>query len=436
MTIGGKVNFIRTALRPSTPDDAKRLGEFCDKKKIFPLDEELGLDRLPFKISISAMLEIAYWVQLIPSYDGAKKAMQRNTMINVNEDTMRSVANHIGSLVFEAEKANAKAAWDMFETGRLNFPKEKRNYDLYLEVDGAMIHTRKPRNGNNPEIELVEGEHKSLWMENKLGMAFSSDDFEWWPDKNGGKQHRIGKREYISILGGVEEFKKHFLALALQNGYGTYKRTILISDGATWIRNMKEELFPDAYQILDFYHLRENITTFAKDIFDFDESKYKPWVRLMCNKFKESKYMDVLDEIKMFKQRVLNKSKLNIIKYIENNIKNIDYATYKANGWFIGSGAIESGNKTVVQRRLKQAGMRWNVESGQYILSLMAKAKSGRWETDVVNLVRNKYGSDGAFALLGPPLCKKPDYNVIDQRIQILKEIMTRVYYNTGRRFQ
>jgi hypothetical protein len=69
--------------------------------------------------------------------------------------------------------------------------------------------------------------------------------------------------------------------------------------------------------------------------------------------------------------------------YITNNIKNIDYAAYEQKGYFIGSGAIESGNKIVLQQRLKQAGMRWNVETAQNLLTLKAKAESGLWHTDV-----------------------------------------------------
>lgn len=55
------------------------------------------------------------------------------------------------------------------------------------------------------------------------------------------------------------------------------KNTVIISDGATWIRNMKEEHFPDAQQILDLYHLKANTAEFAKFIFNEDEKKYFPW---------------------------------------------------------------------------------------------------------------------------------------------------------------
>jgi hypothetical protein len=56
--------------------------------------------------------------------------------------------------------------------------------------------------------------------------------------------------------------------------------------------------------------------------------------------------------------------------YIKNNKARINYPLYKSLGYYIGSGLIESGNKSVVQQRYKQAGMRWSVQGVQYVLSL------------------------------------------------------------------
>ena len=61
---------------------------------------------------------------------------------------------------------------------------------------------------------------------------------------------------------------------------------------------------------------------------------------------------------------------------------------YKAKGYFCGSGAIESGNKIVLQKRLKQAGMRWEPQTAQYLLTLKTKYESGRWERDVVDFIK------------------------------------------------
>jgi hypothetical protein len=415
----GQFTILRTALIPSTKNDKIKLANSVDKKMIFPLDEAFGIDKLPYKISVAAMLEIVHWVQAIHSYDQASKEIKRNTAINLNEDTIRSVANTIGALVFRRDIARTEESWTLFNSGRLIFPQKKKDYDFYIETDGAMIHTRKPNEHKHSiageKQDTTENsdspEHKSKWMENKLGMVFSSDNFYLWKDRNGKLQRKIGKREYISLIGPAEIFKKHLLATALRNGYGQYKQTILLSDGATWIRLMKEELFPDAQQILDYYHLAENVTNFAKNIFSLDETKYKPWAQIICKMLRKSKYNIVLKELNLLNKNVLSKSKFDLSQYILNNIKNIDYATYEERGWYIGSGAIESANRTVLQYRLKQAGMRWNQETGQNIVTLMSKAKSNLWETDVIEPTRERYEIDGAKGILGYTL--RPVYQKI-----------------------
>ena len=53
---------------------------------------------------------------------------------------------------------------------------------------------------------------------------------------------------------------------------------------------------------------------------------------------------------------------------------------YELKGYSVGSGAIESGNKSVIQQRMKQAGMRWSISGGQCISSLRAKYLSNQWD--------------------------------------------------------
>jgi hypothetical protein len=224
-------------------------------------------------------------------------------------------------------------------------------------------------------------ESGSSWRENKLGVIFSSDNIHAWTNHRGEKQRQILKREYVAYIGGASEFKKHLLACALKNGYGAYEKTVIISDGATWIRNMREELFPDAQQILDYYHLCENVNTFAKHIFGPEPSQYAKWAEETCALLKASKYQKVLSDLKKRKKPHL--CPIDLYGYIQNNAENIDYAHYIKEGLFIGSGAVESGNKSVLQQRLKQAGMRWNTQSAQCLLSLRAKYKSKLWRQEV-----------------------------------------------------
>ncbi len=144
---------------------------------------------------------------------------------------------------------------------------------------------------------------------------------------------------------------------------------MLLSDGAAWIRNLKEELFPDAQQILDFSHLCENTHAFAEFLYKTDECRAKIWAKEICDQLEDGKYEDILKALAAYKDIAVPAGMVNLYNYISSNKASIDYPAYKKRGYFIGIGAIESGNKTVLQPRLKQAGMRWNPITAQYMLS-------------------------------------------------------------------
>jgi hypothetical protein len=363
------VSFSRYHLRPHDKESKERLMEFTGQKSIIPLDCSLGIAGLPFKITPNAMLRIAYWAQNQLSYERAEEAIYEIMGIKVNDDTIRAVTDFVGKVIFENDCRKADGSMNMLNSGSLRFPKD-RDGVLYIQTDGAALNTRK------------QDENGSTWRENKLGEVFSTKNVRYWTDNNGNRQHKILEKEYISYIGSASEFRKHLFALALRNGYGHYKETVILSDGATWIRNMAEELFPDAQQVLDYYHLCENVNTFAKHLFKMDESKYRPWAKEICGKLKKGEYQRVLNELRPL-QRTPDNSPVNLFGYITNNVNNIDYAAYEKKGYFIGSGAIESGNKIILQDRLKRAGMRWNVETAQALLTLKSKVESRLWGNDV-----------------------------------------------------
>ena len=241
------------------------------------------------------------------------------------------------------------------------------------ETDGSAVNTR------------TQDENGSTWRENKLAIFFSTDNSYQWKNKKGELCRRIEKKEYVSYIGSVSEFKKHVMAGAVRNGYGEYDNVVLLSDGVEWISNMKEKLFGgDAIQILDFFHSSENVYSFGKAKFKMNESKYVPWAEGICKKLKEGKWKEVL---KALNPDETYKNTVNLFHYIDTNKNHIDYPQYLQKGFFIGSGAIESSNKIVVQRRLKQAGMRWGVSTAQYLVTLVAKWESELWEADVVKSI-------------------------------------------------
>jgi hypothetical protein len=369
ITAYGPISFSRYHLKPQTRESKEKLLELTGLKSVVPLDCHLGIAGLPFKITPYAMLRIAFWAQNQLSYQRAEEAIYEIMKIKINDDTIRAVTDFVGKVIFERDCRKANESICKLNSGSLNFPNDREGI-LYIQTDGAALNTRS------------QDENGSTWRENKLGEVFSSKNIRYWNDHKGKRQHQILEKEYISYIGSASEFKKHLFALALRNGYGHYKETVIISDGATWIRNMAEELFPDAQHILDYFHLCENVNTFAKHLFNMDEQRYRPWAKGICDKLKKGSFQNVLGELETV-ERVPNGSPVNLFGYITNNINNIDYATYEKKGYFIGSGAIESGNKLILQDRLKRAGMRWNPKTAQSLLTLKSKVESKLWMNDV-----------------------------------------------------
>lgn len=341
-------------------------------KSVSPLDDALGISRLPFKMSPALMLRCAYWSQNQCSYQAAEDVMWDTYNVKINDDTLRHVTNHIGRIIFEEDCRRTDELFRKLDSGHLDFRYHKKGI-LYIEADGAALNTR------------YRDDEGSTWRENKLGVVYSSDNIHYWTNKKGAREHRIEKREYVSYVGAAAEFSRHLYRCAVENGYGAYKETVILSDGAAWIANMAETLFPDAQHILDLFHLKENVYDFGRNKFGMDESRYVPWAERISDLLEDGKSDKVLEELDPDEKYA---NCVNLHHYISEHKGHINYPEYKAKGYFCGSGAVESGNKVVLQKRLKQAGMRWEPRTAQYLLTLKAKYESGRWERDVVAFIK------------------------------------------------
>ena len=165
-------------------------------KSTAPLDSYLGVAGLPFKITPSAMVKIAYWAQNQSSYQRAEDAISEAMHINVNDDTVRQVTNYVGGVVFQNDCKRAEEAYSTLDSGKLEFSNDRKGI-LYIEADGAALNTR------------IMGEDGSTWRENKLGEVFSTDNIHFWNNTKGERQHQITRKEYVSYIGSITEFKKH-----------------------------------------------------------------------------------------------------------------------------------------------------------------------------------------------------------------------------------
>ena len=64
--------------------------------------------------------------------------------------------------------------------------------------------------------------------------------------------------------------------------------------------------------------------------------------------------------------------------YFERNIPRMQYGSFRAAGYFIGSGVVEAGCKTVIGARCKQSGMFWSLPGAENVLALRCIHSSRR----------------------------------------------------------
>lgn len=330
-------------------------------KLIVPLDEYLGIDKMPFKVSIRAMIEIAFWGQNQPSFKRASEIIRRVHNIEISPNNVRKITEFIGQIVYKYNYEKAKKIWE--NRAKLNVNTVKDKGILYIEADGAAVNTR------------IEDKDGSTWKENKLGIFFSDRDI--YKRKN--KANIINHKEFVSFVGNVDTFRMLLFAKAVELEYWRYEKIIFISDGATWLRNMITELFPEAIQILDKFHLIENIYQYGNYVLNENKKKVENFKEKIIGYCYSNEYSLIQKELKKYEKIDIPANICNLPTYIENNKDKINYSTYEHNNWFVGSGAIESSNKTIVQLRLKQAGMRWSVDGANYMLILRCFCESDHW---------------------------------------------------------
>ena len=366
LTRGGILEYKRKILVPKDKSSLQKLCCLESKKTVVPLDIYLGIDSLPFKMTPRLMLDVAHLSIQLRSYKQAEKICQEKLNLDISDDIIRDVTDFIGLLVY---KYDWRIANNVIKDTKHKFDDDEKKEYLLIEMDGSFIHIRSD-------------DGKSLkWREVKTALVASSKNFKRIMNKEGEYEIRLGEREYTCFLGSVHEFKKYLLALCKKHNYELYNKIVIITDGASWIKSIKNEYFPKGIQILDFFHLSENTFNFLKYIYkdnlQLAQNLWKEW----CEFYKNSQVEKVLALTEKYKGKKFGDGIVNLYEYLLSNIDIVDYKSFIANGFFIGSGSIESANKWVVQGRIKNPGMSWKEQSSQHLLSLLAKYYSNLWNS-------------------------------------------------------
>ena len=323
-------------------------------------DEQLGL---PGDGWFRSVQELSSALGVGSEFGNANRLLHRWSGVKVSEKTLANHVEAYGSALVKAEADVAVEAVcpirSSLSTAAIAPPKRPV---FYIGADG--IHTPM-RTGGTSEAKVGV----MFWDADHLRVA---------------KTRAIVKaREYVATLEGVEGFREQLNHCYLATVEDKPHQVVFLGDGAAWLWLMASLLFPDAIQILDFFHVSEYLWEVARSAFGGQAETQKSWVETQQSALKQSQWPAVVKAAQRLPPTSdeLSQTVERLVGYLTNNQNRIDYRNYLNHNLMIGSGIVESSNRRIVTMRLKQSGMFWSKQGAEAVMSLRAcyLSSSQRW---------------------------------------------------------
>lgn len=346
---------------------------YCEKcrESYYPMDETLQLgDRRKQSDIQEAIVKLTKEVP----YETACELLEELTGIKVSTETAHEMTQEVaqGLTVLDVSPSREEILKKIEEAAA---DKTWRPI-LALAIDGAETPTRpesaRGKGKGRKKARAKRARWQGEWKEAKgfrfyLVLKDSIEHLISW--------HQIG--DYEQVYNALKEIKQAGLIPEDK------VRLCILADGAHWIWDrIKEELFPNAKEILDYYHCSEYIYRVANSQYLDRPDLALEWVeatmiRLFCGE--ASSVIWGLQRMNARDEQAANEIQRTIV-YLTNNQHRIDYNAARKGGYPIGSGGIESANKFICHVRLKRSGAWWYIPNGNHMLALRCAKYNGTFD--------------------------------------------------------
>ena len=190
----------------------------------------------------------------------------------------------------------------------------------------------------------------------------------------------VGALSYFSRLADADSFGHLALGEVHRRGVLGAAAVAAVTDGAESIQGFVDLHCPDALRILDFAHAAQHLAAIGQAVWGEESVQAQQWTAQQCHALKHLGPGPVLAEV--LRQQVAaptNDVLTSNLAYLTKRVGHLQYPTYQAQGWPIGSGMVESANKLVVEARLKGSGMHWTRDNVNAMLALRNVVCNDRW---------------------------------------------------------
>lgn len=321
----------------------------------YPLDEALGLEAGQFSDGIQA---------------GVSRLAAREPFEAAAEDFTALTLVHISGR--EVERVG-EACGQRLETHR-----QAERARLLAGEDLPQGPPRKQPGTWAVALDAAKGHFRDGWHDVKAGVVFWAQPKQG-EDEIAGVQAR--EQSYIAEVGSLEQAGKKLYAEGVRRGMDPARDVVVcLGDGAPGNWKQFGLHFPHRVEILDWWHALDHLWAAGKGVFGEGTEQAEAWVQACEAKLWAGNVETVIAALQAVAARPKGHAAAAELHYFETNRGRMRYRRFRAKGYPIGSGTVESACKRLIAARIRESGMIWTQAGAQAILALRAELLSNRWQ--------------------------------------------------------
>ena len=321
---------------------------------------------------------IARQSALMPSFELARQELAR-CGLNLNVKVVHRTTHGLGRQLLVARRCDLRR----YREGLMPAGAELAGKRVAVQLDGGRIRLRKVtrKQRGKGKNKKQKRRYKGQWREPKLLTIFEIDDK--------GRMAPKSRARIDGSFAGPDEVME-LLAMHLHRlGAARASVVVFLADGAPWIWDrlgwVVKRVGLDSKQVayaLDWCHALHHVGL-ALAAVGLPEGEHRRVFKKLRKWLKKGHAAAVLNELeRLAEQRGVLVALATPVAYLDKHLEagHLEYDEMQRLGLPIGSGAIESAIRRVVNQRLKGNGLMWCEGNAEGMVLLRAAALTGRWE--------------------------------------------------------
>ena len=341
---------------------------------VAPLDQLLGIDKDRYSVGVR---EMACRLSLNEAFVPASENLARMAQLLISASSLREVVER------EGRRADQSIRWGQYGPDWTS--EDCTNQELIVGADGVMVPTvTDEQKRKRRATEAVRRQEQGRKSSRRAGRPKSGSDGSYKEFKivsfyDPDKSHKYA----VGTSGNHEALGRRMRREAIKLGIGRARRKSSVTDGAEWIAKQCAIQLPMLDEnILDYYHLRDNVIAAANILYGEGTAKARAWREEMMGIAWNQGSLVMLDKLSNYlrchRKGAKHEALASLREYVAKRVHMTDYPSFRQAGYDCGSGPTESFCGTLTAR-LKGRGMRWDKDNAEAIMALGSLYYSNLW---------------------------------------------------------